>query len=106
VLADLALIALLFGAVAAVLLADTPVRPAVLFAAACVVPGGALITRLRTGELLADAGLAIGLSLALEILASSVLAWTGWWHPELLAIGLGGVSLALLVGDLLLAWRR
>lgn len=97
---DLGLVGLLVAA-AVVVLADLhPVRPFVLVAAATLVPGGAIVTRLRTGDGLTDLALAIGLSLAVEIAASLALTWTGWWHPAAAALALGAVSLWLLASDL------
>ncbi len=99
-LSDLALLTLL-AATAVVVAADVqPVRPFVVLAAACFVPGGAIITRLRTGELLTDVALAIALSLAVESAGGLLLAWSHWWHPEVLGIVLGVVSVVLLVTDL------
>lgn len=106
VLPDVALLALLVGAAVVVIADLQPVRPFVVLAAACFVPGGAVLTRLRTGEALTDLALAFGLSFALEIAGSLVLTWSGWWHPAALAIVLGAGSVGLLVTDLLEARRR
>jgi hypothetical protein len=103
---DLVLLVLL-AATALVVVADVqPVRPFVVLAAACFVPGGAILTRLRTGEAMTDVALAVGLSLAMEIAGSLVLAWSGWWHPEALGIVLGAGSMGLLVADLVEVRRR
>jgi len=97
---DVLLLALL-AAAALVVAADLqPVRPFVLLLAACLVPGGAILTRLRTGEGLTDLALAIGLSLAVEVAASLGLAWSGWWHPVALGVALGAASAGLLLRDL------
>ena len=104
-LVDLALLALI-GATVAAILASSPARPYVVAAAATLVPGGALLTRLRIGDGLTDLALAVGLSLAVDIAGSVALAWAGWWHPEALAIVLGGASAALLLGDLVVAGKR
>lgn len=105
-LSDLALLALLALTVLVILADVQPVRPYVVFVAACLIPGGAIVTRLRTGEGLTDLALAIGLSLGVEIAGSLVLTWSGWWHPEALGIVLGAGSLALLTGDLVWDRRR
>jgi len=105
-LLDTLLLALIGATVVVVAAPVQPVRPFVVLAAASLVPGGALLTRLRTGEGMVDVALAIGLSLAIAIGGSAVLAWTNWWHPEVLAGVLGAASASLLVGDLLHAWRR
>lgn len=105
-LSDLVLLALL-ALTAVVVLADVqPVRPFIVFLAACLIPGGALVTRLRTEEGLTDLALTIGLSIGIEIAGSLVLTWSGWWHPEVLGIVLGTGSLALLLSDLFWGRRR
>jgi hypothetical protein len=106
VLHDLALLTLLAAAVLVVVASVQPVRPFVVLLAACLVPGGAILTMLNRGEGLIDLALAIGLSLAVEILGSCVLAWSGWWHPEVLASVLGSASAGLLVCDLVRARAR
>jgi hypothetical protein len=106
VLYDLALLALLAAAMLVVAVSLQQLRPFVVLLAACLVPGGAILTVLGRREALFDLALAIGLSLAVEILGSAVLAWLGWWHPEVLAGVLGGASVVLLVGDLLRAWTH
>ncbi len=98
---DLTLLALL--AAAAVVIMESslqPVRPFVILLAACLVPGGAILTLLGRHEALFDLAVAIGLSLTVEILGSCVLAWLGWWHPGALGVVLGGASAGLLVFDL------
>ncbi len=99
-LRDVVLLGLMAAAVVAVAADLGPVRPYVVLAAVCLVPGGALLTRLRTGELLTDLALAFGLSFAVEILAGVLLAWSRWWHPFALAILFGAGSAALLVNDI------
>lgn len=105
VVPDFALVALIL-ATALVVIADLqPVRPFVVILAACLVPGGAMLTRLRTGEGLSDLALAVGLSIAVEIIGALLLAWSGWWHPEVLGGVLGAASMGLLVTDLAKASR-
>jgi hypothetical protein len=100
-LSDLVLLALAVAAAVVIVVDARPERPFVVFAAACVVPGGAVLTRLRTGDAMTNFALAISWSLALEIAGSLVLAWSGWWHPEVLGMVLGAASAGLLVADLL-----
>jgi GT2 family glycosyltransferase len=98
---DIALLALIAVAAVAIVVPVDPVRPFAVFAAACVVPGGALMTRLNVVDDLATAaGVALALSLALLTAGSLALAWVGWLHPELLGLLVGGASGALLAADL------
>lgn len=97
---DLVLLGLLAATALVVIVDVQPVRPFVVLVAACLAPGGAILTRLRTGEGLTDLALAVGLSLAVEIAGSLLLAWSGWWHPAALGLLLGAGSAVLLVSDL------
>jgi uncharacterized membrane protein len=99
-LADIALLALLAGAAVAVAADLQPVRPFLVFTAACVVPGGAVMTKLGTGEGLTDLALAFGLSFAIEAACAVLLAWSGWWHPIVLGAALGSGAAFLLIADL------
>ena len=99
-LLDVVLLLLLASAALTVVAALQPVRPFAVLAAACFVPGVAILTRLDTGKRLIELPLAIGLSIAVEIIGSSVLAWSGWWHPDILGIVLGAASAGLLLIDL------
>jgi peptidoglycan/LPS O-acetylase OafA/YrhL len=67
---------------------------------ACLVPGGALVTRLPFRE--RDEILAMTLVLSLSILAAAnlVMAWVGAWHPLRLTAGLAAASGAVLLLDL------
>jgi peptidoglycan/LPS O-acetylase OafA/YrhL len=67
---------------------------------ACLVPGGALVTRLPFRE--RDEILAMTLILSLSILAAAnlVMAWVGAWHPLRLTAGLAAASGAVLLLDL------
>jgi CHASE2 domain-containing sensor protein len=103
---DVLLLTLLVVTVLVVLADAQPVRPFIVLLAACLVPGGAILTRLRTGERWTDLALAVGLSIAVEIGGSLVLVWSGWWHPEALGVALGAGSAALLVSDLLQGSRH
>ncbi|HEX6391441.1 MAG TPA: hypothetical protein VFZ89_18400, partial [Solirubrobacteraceae bacterium] len=82
-------------------LADVAVvRPLVVLAAVLLVPGGALVLRMRVDEQLAAVGIAVGLSLAIVTLVATLAAVTHWWHPELLAAVVAAAAAALLVTDL------
>ena len=67
---------------------------------ACLVPGGALVTRLPFRE--RDEILAMTLVLSLCILATATLlmAWLGVWHPLRLTAGLGAAAGVILLLDL------
>lgn len=84
-------------------------RPLLLLGAACLLPGGALLALLPVDENLERLAIAIGLSLAIETAAATVMVWTGWWHPFGLAAVLGilGSGILLLdLGRIALAGRR
>ncbi|MCW3038211.1 MAG: hypothetical protein JWM31_116 [Solirubrobacterales bacterium] len=98
---DLALLGLLAVTVL-VVAADVPLaRPLAVLATGLLVPGAAILTRLRPAtDLLVSVGVAIGLSIALEIGLATLAAVTGWWHPVLLAAILAAGAAALLAADL------
>jgi hypothetical protein len=87
-------------AVLAIADADGPVRLAATLLAALVVPGWAVMTRLETDDPLTTLGMTVAFSLAIETVLSAILVWTGWWHPEVLALALGAGSSALILVDL------
>ena len=98
--ADVGLAALIAAAVAvAVVPVPAAVRILVTLVAACLVPGGALIRYLRFDFGASWMAMATALSLAVETLASLALIWTGWWHPALVAIALGAISVVIIVFD-------
>jgi hypothetical protein len=80
---------------------DGPPRLLATLAFACLVPGGALVTRLPFRE--PDEILAMTVILSLAILAagSLVMAWLGAWHPLPLTAGFAAAAVVLLVPDLL-----
>jgi O-antigen biosynthesis protein len=102
--ADLGLAALIAGAVAVAVVPGVPsaARILVTLVAACLVPGGALVRYLRFEFGASWLAMAAALSLGVETLASLALVWTGWWHPALVAIGLGAISLLIIAFD----WSR
>ncbi len=75
-------------------------RPLLVLAATCLVPGGAVLTRLPTGDALEALGLAVGLSFCIETAGALAMVWTGWWHPFALATGLILVACVMLSLDL------
>jgi hypothetical protein len=92
------LFVLLLAAVPLVLFGgDTPLRALVVFAALLFVPGGALLTLLPVGRIPEWIGLAISLSLAIEVAGSLILIWSHWWRPEILALVLAILSAAALL---------
>jgi hypothetical protein len=97
--------ALLIGLImlAAVLrVADAPaaVRVPIVFLAASLAPGGAVLRLLPDGSRTSSLAVAVSLSLSIEIAGSLVMVWTGWWHPLLFAVVIGGLSAAVLMVDL------
>lgn len=73
-----------------------------MLAGACLIPGGAVLTRLGVDDILDAVALAVGLSFTIEAAGALAMVWTGWWHPV-------GWALALLVGScalLMLDLRR
>jgi hypothetical protein len=94
---DLALLLLLAAAVIAAVANLTTVRPELVIAAATLIPGWSLLSRLPRTDVLTSAALAVALSLALEIAGSLILGWTHWWHPEALGAVLAAGSAAPLV---------
>jgi hypothetical protein len=56
-----------------------------------VVPGAALVCRLRIDDRVVEWGLAITGSLVVFASGAVLMAWTGWWQPHVL---LTGVALA------------
>ena len=101
--ADAGLAALIAAAVAvSVVPVPSAARILVMLAAACLVPGGAVVRYLRFDFGASWLAMAAALSLGFETLASLALIWTGWWHPAAVAIGLGALSALIIVFD----WSR
>jgi uncharacterized membrane protein len=68
---------------------------------ACLVPGGALVTRLPFREPEEILAMTLVLSLAILAGATLVMGWLGAWHPLRLTAGLGAASAAVLLLDLI-----
>jgi hypothetical protein len=101
VTADGFLLLLAFATAAVCLLqAHGAARLLLLLAAACLVPGSALLTRLPMDDMLEAAALAVGMGLTIEAIGALAMIWTGWWHPFGWAIALGAVACAVLALDL------
>lgn len=92
---------LLAAATAAVCLLDTGgvARLLLLAIAACLIPGGALLTLLPVEDELEAAALAIGLGFAIEASGAMAMVWTGWWYPFGWAILLALAACATLALD-------
>jgi hypothetical protein len=75
-------------------------RLLLVLAATCLVPGGALLTRLPTDDLPSALGLAVGLSFCIEAAGALVMIWIGWWHPVGFSLAIVAAAGALLVLDL------
>ncbi|MDX6597657.1 MAG: hypothetical protein QOE87_1544 [Gaiellales bacterium] len=102
---DLGLLLLLL--LAAVVVAARPgdaslpgtLRMAVVVAAAALIPGAAVLTRIRVAVPATVVALSIALSLAIDSIASLILAWSGWWHPEMVGAVVATASGLLLARD-------
>jgi hypothetical protein len=68
---------------------------------ACLVPGGALVTRLPFREPDEILAMTVVLSLAILAAGSLLMAWLGAWHPLRLTAGLAAAAVVVLVPDLL-----
>jgi uncharacterized membrane protein len=96
------LLLVLAAATVAVCLADTHsiARPLLVLAAACLLPGGALLTRLPVEDELEALGLAVSLSFCIEAVGTLAMIWTGWWHPFGWALAPVAAACVMLVLDL------
>jgi hypothetical protein len=95
------MILLALAAVAACLIsAHGAVRLLLVLAAACVVPGGALLTRFAVEDVLEACALAVGLGFGIETIGALAMVWTGWWHPFGWALALVGAACVMLLLDL------
>ncbi len=75
-------------------------RLLLVLAAACLIPGSALLTRLPVEDGLEAFGLAVGFGFTIEAFGALLMVWAGWWHPFGWAIVLGLVACTVLVADL------
>jgi hypothetical protein len=73
----------LAAATVVVCLLDThsTARVLLVLAAACLIPGSALLTRLPVEDVLEAFGLAVGLGFTIEAAGALAMVWAGWWHP-------------------------
>jgi hypothetical protein len=101
VIVDILLIGLIvLAAVLGVLDAPTALRVPILFLAASVGPGGAVLRLLPEDNFTSSVAVAVSLSLSIEIAGSLLMVWTGWWHPLVFATVVGGLAVGVLVIDL------
>jgi uncharacterized membrane protein len=99
--AEFLLLLLAVATVAVCLLeAHGAARLLLVLAAACLIPGGALLTRLPVEDALEALCLAVGLGFAIEAVGALAMVWTGWWHPFGWGIALGIVACGVLAIDL------
>lgn len=75
-------------------------RLLLVLAAACLIPGSALLTRLPVEDVLEAFGLAVGLGFTIEAVGALAMVWTGWWHPFGWALALVTAACVVLVLDL------
>jgi hypothetical protein len=97
---DAGLLALLVLAAIAVAADVAVLRPLTVALALLLVPGGALLTRLRVDDPATAAGIAIAASLAVETLVATATAALHAWEPWLLGAGLALPAALLLAVDL------
>jgi hypothetical protein len=98
---DCLLIALVPATIAVSLLqAHGTARVLLALAAACLLPGGALLTRLSSDDPLSAFALAVALSLCVETIGALFMIWTGWWHPLGFSALIAGLSCLLLALDI------
>jgi hypothetical protein len=102
---DAGLLLLTVLAAGAAILALEPVRPWLVFAAMLLVPGGTVLTLLDLDDLPTAIGLAMVISLAIDATLATLVLWSRWWHPEVVA-GVAGVVCVLLLSDDLRRLRR
>jgi hypothetical protein len=100
-IADCLLLALAAVTAAICLLdVDGALRLLLVCVAACLLPGGALLTRLPVEDLLESVGLAAALGFSVEAVGTLAMIWTGWWHPVGWAVMLGIAACLTFVFDL------
>jgi hypothetical protein len=88
-------LAVSFGNATAALLPEAgPLRLPLCLAFACLGPGCALLAHARVGDTSSAWALALGLSLAVVALTSTVMACAGWWHPAIGSAALAAVCAA------------
>jgi hypothetical protein len=97
---DVGLLLLAVLAAGAVIFTLDPVRPWLVFAAMLLVPGGAVLTLLDLDDVPMAIGLAIVISLAIDAALATLVLWSRWWHPEIVAGVVGLVCVVLLSDDL------
>ncbi|MFY9265139.1 MAG: hypothetical protein WAO61_06905 [Solirubrobacterales bacterium] len=99
---DGGLLALLAAAgIAAALAAHGTGRELLATFAFLLVPGGAVVSRMRSESLLIGTALAITISLAVTTTGATAMAWTGWWYPDQMLVAVGAIAFGLLAFDLL-----
>ena len=98
---DAGVIVLALAAAAATMIAaGSPLRTVLVVAAFLLVPGWSVVAWLPSGPPAAMLGLAIGLSLAIDVAGSVLLVWTPGMDLAVLVGGVGTLAVALLIADL------
>ncbi|BCJ40223.1 hypothetical protein GCM10010168_30810 [Actinoplanes ianthinogenes] len=97
--ADVVLLLLLAATAALTQAGSSGPRTAIALITVLLVPGGAIITLLRVGDVGQWFGIAISLSLAVVALGAFPMLWLGW-RPAVLGAVLGAASAVLLLLDL------
>jgi hypothetical protein len=94
------LLALELVAVLAAVVAPAPVRGLLILVAAVALPGAAITLRMRLGDALTMVALTAAVGLAIDIFVGLAMVWTGWWHPAVAAVIVGGASTISLLPEL------
>ncbi|ABD10958.1 hypothetical protein ThrDRAFT_01966 [Frankia casuarinae] len=79
---------------------DSPVRVLLAVPAAFLLPGAAVLARLPVDGTAAWIGLAVAISLAVDVLTSMLMVWSGWWHPAVMQSVVGLACCAVLIHSL------
>jgi hypothetical protein len=79
--------------VSAMVFGGTPLRPYLTLAFALICPGMAIVRLLGIADSLLEVAVAVALSIAIELLASLVMIYSGVWSPDGLFLGLVGLTL-------------
>jgi phosphatidylserine synthase len=79
-----------------------PLRWIPVVAGTFLLPGAAILSRMGVVDVSTFLGLTVAASVAVMVVAATLMVWLGWWHPEVLglvvAVAGSGVLLVDVVG--------